>query len=332
MLVRFSSRALAILLIALALATVWFMPSDAGAADDTKYPDRPVRVVAGFSAGSAVDLSARIIAEKLAESLKQPFVMENRVGAGGAVAAQAVAKATPDGYTLLSVSAAHVILPAISATPIYQAQDFTGISTTISVPSVLAVNSKLGAKSVRDLAAMARAKPGELMFSSGGVGSATHFAAELFKSIAEIDVRHVPYRGIPEALTEVVAGRIHFTFSPLSSVLPLVQTGEIVPLAVTPAVRAAALPDVPTMAEAGMSGYAWVSWFAMLAPANTPLPIVQLLNREIVRIVQLPDVNKKWETLGAEAMPMTHDAFEKYLTQQSQLVAQLVKAADIQAK
>jgi len=165
-------------------------------------------------------------------------------------------------------------------------QDFIGVSTTISVPSVLVVNPQLGAKSVGDLVAMAKAKPGELMFSSGGVGSATHFAAELFKSIAGIDVRHVPYRGIPEALTEVVAGRIHFTFSPLSSVLPLVRTGEIVPLAVTPAVRAAALPNVPTMAEAGVPGYAWVSWFAMLAPANTPLPIVQLLNREIVEIIQ----------------------------------------------
>ena len=332
MFVRFSSHALAIRVIALSLATVWLMPRDAGAADDTKYPDRPVRVVVGFSAGSAVDLSARIIGEKLAESLKQPVVTENRAGAGGAVAAQAVAKAAPDGYTLLSVSAAHVILPAITATPIYQVEDFVGVSTTISVPSVLAVNPQLGARSVGDLVAIAKAKSGELMFSSGGVGSATHFAAELFKSIAGIDVRHVPYRGIPEALTEVVAGRIHFTFSPLSSVLPLVRTGEIVPLAVTPAVRAAALPNVPTMAEAGVPGYAWVSWFAMLAPASTPLPIVRMLNRQIVEIIQLPDVKKRWETLGAEAMPMTHDDFEKYLAEQSALVVQLVKAADIQVK
>jgi tripartite-type tricarboxylate transporter receptor subunit TctC len=332
MFVRSSFPALAIRILALALATVWLVPQAAGAADNTKYPDRPVRVVVGFSAGSAVDLSARIIGEKLAENLKQPVVTENRAGAGGAVAAQAVAKAAPDGYTLLSVSAAHVILPAISAAPIYQVEDFIGISTTISVPSVLVVNPQLGARSVADLVAMAKAKPGELMFSSGGVGSATHFAAELFKSIAGIDVRHVPYRGIPEALTEVVAGRIHFTFSPLSSVLPLVRTGEIVPLAVTPAVRAAALSNVPTMAEAGVPGYAWVSWFAMLAPASTPLPIVEMLNREIVGIIQLPDLKKRWETLGAEAMPMTHDEFEKYLAEQSQLVAQLVKAADIQIK
>jgi tripartite-type tricarboxylate transporter receptor subunit TctC len=213
MFVRSSSRAVAIRVIALALAMVWFMPRYAGAADDTKYPDRPVRVVVGFSAGSAVDLSARIIGEKVAESLKQPVVTENRAGAGGAVAAQAVAKATPDGYTLLSVSAAHVILPAISAAPIYQVEDFIGVSTTISVPSVLVVNPQLGAKSVADLVAMAKAKPGELMFSSGGVGSATHFAAELFKSIAGIDVRHVPYRGIPEALTEVAMTESFYTSS-----------------------------------------------------------------------------------------------------------------------
>ena len=308
-------------------------PAAAAAADDTaKYPDHPVRVVVGFSAGSAVDLSARIIAEKLTETLKQPIVTENRAGAGGALAAQGVAKAPPDGYTLLSVSAAHVILPAITATPLYSAQDFAGITTTISVPSVLVVHPSLGVKSVKDLIALAKAKPGELLFSSGGTGSATHFAAELFKSLAGIDVRHVPYRGIPEALTEVVANRITFTFSPLSSVLPLAKSGEVIALAVTPATRSAAMPDVPTLAEAGVTGYEWVSWFAMLAPARTPPAIVQKLNREIVGIIQLPDVKQRWETLGAEAMPLTPEQFDKYLADQSELVVKLVKAANIQVK
>jgi len=309
-------------------------PLAASAADDdvAKYPDRPVRVEVGFSAGSAVDLSARIIAEKLTETLKQPIVTENRAGAGGALAAQGVAKAPPDGYTLLSVSAAHVILPAITATPLYSAQDFAGITTTISVPSVLVVHPSLGVKSVKDLIALAKAKPGELLFSSGGTGSATHFAAELFKSLAGIDVRHVPYRGIPEALTEVVANRITFTFSPLSSVLPLAKSGEVIALAVTPATRSAAMPDVPTLAEAGVTGYEWVSWFAMLAPARTPPAIVQKLNREIVGIIQLPDVKQRWETLGAEAMPLTPEQFDKYLADQSELVVKLVKAANIQVK
>jgi tripartite-type tricarboxylate transporter receptor subunit TctC len=179
---------------------------------------------------------------------------------------------------------------------------------------------------------MAKAKPGELLFSSGGVGSGTHFAAELFKSLTAIDVRHVPYRGIPEALTEVVAGRIHFTFSPLSSVLPLLGKGDVVALAVAPATRAAALPKVPTLAEAGVPEYGWDTWFGMLAPVKTPPAIVTALNREIVRIIQLPDVKKRWETLGAEALPMTPEQFDKYLSEQSQLVVKLVKAANIQAK
>jgi tripartite-type tricarboxylate transporter receptor subunit TctC len=314
---------------ALALASVWLAPFCAAAAD---YPDKPVRVVAGFSAGSAVDLSARIIAEKLSETWKQPVVTENRAGAGGALAAQSVAKAAPDGYTLLSVSAAHVILPALSSSTIYTAKEFAGITTTISVPSVLVVNPSLGVKSVKDLVALAKAKPGELLFSSGGAGSATHFAAELFKSLTAIQVRHVPYKGIPEALTEVVAGRIHFTFSPLSSVLPLAKGGQVIALGVTPATRAVAMADVPTLAEAGVPGYEWVSWFAMLAPAQTPPAIVMTLNREIVRIIQLPDVKKRWETMGAEPMPQTPEAFDKYLAAQSQLVAKLVKDAKIEVK
>jgi tripartite-type tricarboxylate transporter receptor subunit TctC len=312
--------------------TIFGIAFHAGAANDHAYPDKSIRVIVGFSAGGAVDLAPRIIGEKLTETWNQPVVTENRPGAGGGIAAQMVAKAAPDGYTLLSVSAAHVILPALSATDLYDLKDFTGVTTTISVPAVLVVNPSRGVKSVRDLVAMAKAKPGELTFSSGGFGSGTHFAAELFKSLAAIDVRHVPYRGIPEATTEVVANRIDFTFSPLSSALPLIHTGQLVALAVAPATRVAALPDVPTLAEAGVAGYRWDSWFGLLAPAQTPLAIVKVLNREIVRIVDLPDVKKRWESLGAEAMFLTPEEFDKYLLEQSALVARLVKAANIRTK
>jgi tripartite-type tricarboxylate transporter receptor subunit TctC len=317
----------------LAFAALWFMPVGTAAAQDTaRYPDKPIHGIVGFSAGSGADLASRIIGEKLTETWKQPFITENRPGAGGSLAAQIVAKAAPDGYTLLTVSAAHVIQPAISATTLYDAKDFAAITTTIRVPNVLVVDPSLGVRSVEDLVAMARAKPGTLLFSSGGVGSGTHFAAELLKNMAAIDVRHVPYRGIPEALTEVVAGRIHFTFSPLSSVLPLAATGEVLALAVAPATRAAALPNVPTLAEAGLPGYGWDTWFGILAPAKTPPAIVTALNREIVRIIQLPDLKKRWDTLGAEPLPMTSDQFDKYLSDQSQLVAKLVKAANIEVK
>ena len=254
-LLRASSFVVMILTTALAFAAMWLMLRGSAAADDfAKYPDKPVRVVLGFSAGSPSDVASRVIGEKLTETWKQPFLTEYRPGAGGGLAAQSVAKAAPDGYTLLGVSAAHIILPAISSTTLYSAHDFAAITTTISVPNVLVVNPSLGIKSVKDLVAMAKAKPGELLFSSGGVGSGTHFSAELFKSLSAIDVSHVPYKGIPEAFTEVVAGRIHFTFSPLSNVLPLLGTGEVIALGVAPATRAAALPNVPTLAEAGVSG------------------------------------------------------------------------------
>jgi tripartite-type tricarboxylate transporter receptor subunit TctC len=318
---------------AMAFVAMWLVQSESAAADDIgKYPDKPVRVVLGFSAGSPPDIASRVIGEKLTETWKQPFLTEYRVGAGGGLAAQSVARAAPDGHTLLGVSASHVILPAISSTTLYSAEDFAAITTTIGVPNVLVVNSSLGVKSVKALVAMAKAKPGELLFSSGGVGSGTHFSAELFKSLSAIEVRHVPYKGIPEALTEVAAGRIHFTFSPLSNVLPLVSTGEVVVLGVAPARRAAALPNVPTLAEAGVAGYSWDTWFGLLAPAKTSPAIVRALNREIVRIIQLPDVKKRWELIGAEALPMTPEEFNKYLSDQSQLVTKLVKAANIQAK
>ena len=316
----------------LALAAMSIALAGAAVADDAKYPDKAVHIVLGFSAGSPSDVASRVIGEKLAETWKQPFLTEYRLGAGGSLAAQGVAKSAPDGTTLLGVSASHVIQPAITSNPLYSAQDFAGITTTIAVPNVLVVSKSSGITSVKELVAMAKAKPGELLFSSAGVGSGTHFSAELFKSLAAIDVRHVPYRGISEALTEVVAGRIHFTFSPLSNVLPLVGSGEIVALAVAPATRASALPNVPTLAEAGVAGYRWDTWFGLLAPAKTPPAIIKALNREVVRVIQLPDVKTRWAAIGAEAMPMAPEEFDKYLAEQSELVHKLVKAANIAVK
>ena len=314
--------------VALAGAAFWAVP--AGAADDAaNYPNRPIRVVIGFSAGSSVDLSARVIGAKLAEAWKHPVVADNRPGAGGAIAGQIVAKANPDGYTLISVSAAHVILPALSSKQPYDLRDFAGITTTVTVPSVLVVAPSLGVKSVKDLIAMAKAKPGELLFSSGGVGSSTHFAAELFKSYAAIDARHVPFKGIPEALTEAMVGRVQFTMSPVASVLPLAKAGKVVALAVTPAKRSSAMPDVPTLAEAGVPGYRWDTWFGLLAPAKTPRAVVRKLHQEVSRILVLPDSRKHWETMGAEPLPITPEAFDQYIAEQSQQVIRLAKAANI---
>lgn len=273
-------------MIALVAATLLAAPIQVFAADSAaEYPSKPIRIVIGFSPGSIVDISARLIATKLSEIWKQPVIADNRPGAGGAVAGQIVAKANPDGYTLISVSSGHVILPALLSKEPYELSEFAGITTTIVVPAVLVVSPSLGVKSVTELITMAKAKPGELLFSFGGVGSSTHFAAELFKSYAAVDVRHVPFKGIPDALTEAMVGRVHFTMSPLGSVLPLAKSGKIVALAITPAKRNSAMPQVPTLAEAGVRGYQWDTWFGLLAPSKTPRAIVRKLKQEITRIL-----------------------------------------------
>ena len=295
-----------------------------------EYPARPVRLVIGFSAGSGVDVSARVIAQKLTESWKHPVIADNRPGAGGTIAADIVARANPDGHTLICVSASHVIAPSLYARLPYDTlKDFAGITTTVSLPNVLVVSPSLGVKSVKDLLARARAKPGQLLFSSGGVGSGTHFAAELFKSLAAIDVVHVPFKGIPEALTETMTGRVQFTMSPVSSVLPQARAGKVVALAVAPAQRSAALPDVPTLAEAGIPGYSWDTWFGLLAPAKTPRAIVRKLNEDVTRILVLPDVKERWTAMGAEPLPIAPDAFDRYIAGQVALIAKLAKAAGI---
>jgi tripartite-type tricarboxylate transporter receptor subunit TctC len=294
------------------------------------YPARPVRLVIGFSAGSGVDVSARVIAQKLNESWKHPVVVDNRAGAGGTIAGGIVANAAPDGHTLICVSASHVIAPSLYAKLPYDTlKDFAGITTTVSLPNVLVVSPSLGVKSTKDLVGLARAKPGELMFSSGGVGSGTHFAAELFKSLAAIDVRHVPFKGIPEALTDTMTGRVHFTMSPVSSVLPQVKAGKVVALAVAPAKRSAALPDVPTLAEAGVPGYSWDTWFGLLAPARTPRAIVNRIHQDVTRVLVLPDVKDRWTGMGAEPLPIAPEAFDRYIAGQVALIAKLAKAAGI---
>jgi tripartite-type tricarboxylate transporter receptor subunit TctC len=295
-----------------------------------EYPAKPVRLVIGFSAGSGVDVSARVIAQKLNEDWKHPVVADNRAGAGGTIAAGIVAKANPDGYTLICVSASHVIAPSLYAKLPYDTlKDFTGITTTVSLPNVLVVAPSLGVKSAQELVARAKAKPGQLLFSSGGVGSGTHFAAELFKSLAAIDVGHVPFKGIPEALTETMTGRVQFTMSPMSSVLPQVKAGKVVALAVAPAQRSAALPDVPTLAEAGITGYSWDTWFGLLAPARTPRALVKKLNADVTRILVLPDVKERWNAMGAEPLPIAPEAFDRYIAGQVALIAKLAKAAGI---
>ena len=313
-------------------ATLAAMAPPVSAQSDVKsFPSRPLRIVVGFSAGSVVDISARIIGQKLFESWQQQVIVENRPSAGGIIAAQLAANALADGYTLLSVSASHAVAPAIYAKlPYDTVKDFAGITTTVSSPAILVVSPALGPRSVKELIALAKAKPGQLNFSSGGIGSATHFSGELFKSLAAIDVQHVPFKGIPEMLAEAISGRVQFTLAPFAVALPMVKEGKVIALGVTSEKRAAVLPDLPTIAEAGVAGYRWETWFGLLAPAKISRPILAKLNAEITRILELPDVRARWQSLGTEPIPSTPQAFDKLVVDEIAALTKLARIANVQ--
>ena len=316
---------------ALCAALIATAPAALAQGDLKSFPVKPLRILVGFSAGSVVDISARIIGQKLYESWQQQVIVENRPSAGGIIAAQIAANAIADGYTLLSVSASHAVAPAIYAKLPYDTlKDFAGITTTVSSPALLVVAPSLGPRSVKELIALAKARPGQLNFSSGGVGSATHFSAELFKSLAAIDVQHVPYKGIPEALAETISGRVQFTLSPFAVALPMVKEGKVIALAVSTAKRSAVLPELPTIAEAGVPGYQWATWFGLLAPAKTPRPLIAKLNAEITRILDLPDVRARWLSLGTEPIPSTPQAFDKLVAEDIAALTKLARIANVQ--
>lgn len=319
-------------LMAVGLASFTALSTPANPAQPSDFPNKPIRILAGFSTGSTVDLSARVVAEKLVESLKQQVVVDNRSGAGGVIAAQIAAKANPDGYTLLSVSAAHAVGPAIySKLPYDTLKDFAGISTTVKSPAVLVAYPGLGAKSVKDLIAIAKAKPGSLNFASAGIGSATHFSAELFKSMAGIDVVHVPYKGIAEGLTETMTGRVQYFLSPLTIAHPMIKDGRVTALGVTSAKRSEVIPEVPTIAESGLPNYVWETWFGLLAPAKTPRPVIAKLNREITRVLDLPDVRKRWTAIGAVSAPSTPEQFDKLVAADIKVFTKLAREAGVKA-
>jgi tripartite-type tricarboxylate transporter receptor subunit TctC len=320
------------LVVAAGFVSCTALPTPVHSAQPSAFPNKPIRILAGFSVGSTVDLSARVVAEKLVENLKQQVIVDNRSGAGGVIAAQTAAKANPDGYTLLSVSAAHAVAPSIyTKLPYDTLKDFAGISTTVKSPAVLVAYPGLGAKSVKDLIAIAKAKPGTLNFASAGIGSATHFSAELFKSMAGIDVVHVPFKGISEGLTETMTGRVQYFLSPLTIAHPMIKDGRVTALGVTSAKRSDVLPEVPTIAESGLPNYVWETWFGLLAPAKTPRPIIDRLNREITRALDLPDVRKRWTTIGAVSAPSTPQQFDKLIAEQIKVFTKLARAAGVKA-
>ncbi len=306
------------------------LPALAGAQEG--YPSKPIRIVVGFTPGGGPDITARYIAQKLSESLKQQVVVENRPGAGGTIAAGQVAQAAPDGHTLLSVSSAHAVAPAIyEKLPYDPRRDFAGVTLSAVSKYLLVVSPSLGAKTLQELLAMAKARPGALNFSSAGVGSGTHFAGELLKSMAAIDVVHVPMKGIPEALTETVAGRTQFFMAPIANAVNLVKEGRLAGLGVSSPQRDGLVPEVPTIAEAGVPGYESILWFGLLAPAKTPRAVIAKLNGEIARALSEAELRSRWTPLGLEPKPTSPAEFDRLIAADIETFTRLARAGNIRA-
>jgi tripartite-type tricarboxylate transporter receptor subunit TctC len=303
-------------------------------ADDARaYPTRPVRVVIGFTPGGQPDIVTRLLAPKLTAALGQQFVIDNRPGAGGITATKIVVDAQPDGHTLLASSSAIAITPAVFARlPFDPVKDVIGIASAYSAAYLLAVNPSLNVKTVQEFVALAKSKPGQLNFSSAGNGSGTHFAGEMVKQATQIDVVHVPYKGIPEALNDAIGGRVQFTLAPLGASGNLVREGRLRGLAVTGEKRVAIYPDFPTIAESGYPGFRWDSWGAIYGPAKMPRAIVTKLNRELLRALNDTDLQQKMSALGMEPAPSTPEALDKLLAQQIALTRELAKKAGILAR
>ena len=280
----------------------------------TDYPRKPIRIVVGFTPGGGPDITARLVAQKLTETWKQQVIVDNRPGAGGTLGANLVASANPDGYTLLSVSSAHAVAAAIySKLPYDTRRDLAGISQTATSKYLLVAPLSLGVKSLKDLIAMAKAKPGQLNFSSAGVGSGTHFAAEQFKAMAGLQVVHVPFKGIPEAMTETMAGRVQYFMAPIANSVSLVKEGRLIGLGVSSPQRDALVPDIPTIAEAGVPGFQAELWFGLLTGAKVPAPVQERLNQEVQRSLSAAEVKQRWAPIGLEPRPTTAVDFDKLI-------------------
>lgn len=292
------------------------------------YPNKIIKIIVPFTAGSATDIMARIVGERLGASMGQSIVVENRPGAGGTLGAAQVAKSDPDGYTLLVVSTGHVVNPALYDSLAYDTVgDFAGVSPLAALPSVLVVGTGSPIKSVSDLIATAKTKPGQLNYASAGVGSATHVNAEKFRAVSGIQVTHIPFKGTPETIVEVSSGRVDFMFTPVLASIPSIRDNRMRALAVSTSKRSTALPDVPTVGEAGVPGFVFDFWIGLLAPAKTPRPIVNKLNAEVRKVMAQPEVIERMTKLGAEPMPMTPERFDAYIKEEYTTLGAIMKAA-----
>jgi tripartite-type tricarboxylate transporter receptor subunit TctC len=292
------------------------------------YPQKPIRLVVPFPPGGGTDILARLLGQKMSETLGQQVVIDNRGGAGGTIGTDIAAKAPPDGYTLILVSGSHAINPGLyQKLPYDSVNDFAPITQIATSPGILVVNPSLPVKSVKDLIALARAKPGQINYASAGSGTPPHLAGELFKVMAKIDMVHVPYKGNAPAFTDVIGGQVSLIFPTMPSAMPFIKSGKLRPIAVTSAKRSPAAPDIPTIAESGLPGYEATSWYGILAPARTPPQIVARLHEVLVSVIGAPDMKDKLAAQGLDPVANTPQQFAAVIKSEIAKWAQVVKAS-----
>jgi len=296
------------------------------------FPNKPIRMLVPFSAGSATDFFARAIGQKMAESWTQQVVVDNRPSAGGVIASDLLLNATPDGHTLMMVSIGHAVNASLySKLPYDTVRDFAGVTLVADVPNVLVATPALGFKSVRDLIDAAKAKPGQLNYGSAGVGSGTHMNGEQFKLAANINVVHVPFKGTPEALTNTISGSVQYFFAPITAAVPLVKSGKVTGLGVTTRARSPVLPDLPTIADSGLPGFDFNLWTGLVGPAKMPKDIKEKIAREVARILSLADVKERLLVQGATPHAMPPAQFDAFIKGEVERLAKVVKASGARA-
>ncbi|HUP94829.1 MAG TPA: tripartite tricarboxylate transporter substrate binding protein [Burkholderiales bacterium] len=295
------------------------------------YPAKTVRIIVPFAPAGSTDITARIIAQKLTDAWRQQVIVDNRAGAGGNIGAELVAKAAPDGYTLLLATTGvmainHRLYRTLSFDAI---RDFAPVTQIGGLPLILIVHPSLPAKSVKELIALAKAKPGQLSYASSGVGGATHMTAEVFRMLAGVDIVHIPYKGSGQAMVDLISGQVPMAFDQITSSLPHVESGKLRALAVTSAKRFASVPNLPTMAEAGVTGYEAVSWNGIAAPAGTPKEIVVRIQEQIARVLQLPDIKERFFKDGIEPVGSTPEQFASHIRSERAKWEKVVERAGI---
>jgi tripartite-type tricarboxylate transporter receptor subunit TctC len=318
-----------IVAVAALAATAWAQAPGAGQG----YPTKPIKFVVPFSAGSATDIVARTVGDAMSKSMGQTILIDNRLGAGGTIATAQVAKSEPDGYTVLIHSSGHALNPSLYPNLGYDTvKDLTGVTTLAAIPNVLVVHPSKGWKTQAELIAAVKASPGKYNYASAGIGSGTHLNAEIFRLQSGIDALHVPYKGTPDAMTNVIGGSNDWFFAPLASALPLIRDGKLQALSVSTKTRASTLPQVPTSIEAGLPDSDYTLWIGMIVPSATPPAIVKKLHEEALKALATPELKERMAKLGADPFTMSPDAFNAYIKSEMGVAARIVKAANLKAQ